>query len=495
MLCHMRKTTHGQEATTDAGVTLRGAVPALHAVGAARVPGFVLVLLALVLAGCMADPGPGVAPTPTGSSARQARAPVDPELALATFDSAWSRINNSYYDPTFRGLDWAGVRAELRPRARQARSMNELREVIGEMLARIGDSHFGLIPQEAADALDPDSLRAGSAGRPADAGLELRFVGDQLVVTRVERGGAAGAAGVQPGWVVETIAEREMRTWRDALARIQGEAERNTARTQVLWQAMQLLQGSEGSTVALRFRDGRDRPVTRELVRRQTPGEPVRFGHLPTFLAHLEHERLPLGESCVGVIRFNIWMTPVNPLLERAMGELSGCAGIVLDLRGNPGGVAGMVMGTSGYFLREVIPLGVMRTRQNEIRFVSIPRRTTSTGVPVEPYAGRLAILVDRMSMSTSEIFAAGMQGLGRARLFGEATPGLALPALMIRLPNDDVLMHAFADFTGPGGERIEGRGAIPDEPVPLTRADLLAGRDRPLEAAIAWIREAADVP
>ena len=49
--------------------------------------------------------------------------------------------------------------------------------------------------------------------------------------------------------------------------------------------------------------------------------------------------------------------------------------------------------------------------------------------------------------------------------------------------------MHAFADFTGPDGTRIEGVGAIPDERVGLTREDLLAGVDAPLEAALSWIR------
>jgi carboxyl-terminal processing protease len=64
------------------------------------------------------------------------------------------------------------------------------------------------------------------------------------------------------------------------------------------------------------------------------------------------------------------------------------------------------------------------------------------------------------------------------------------LPALTERLPNGDVLYHAFADFFTPRGERIEGRGVIPDDVVPLTRRDLLAGRDPQLDAALRWIAE-----
>ena len=50
-------------------------------------------------------------------------------------------------------------------------------------------------------------------------------------------------------------------------------------------------------------------------------------------------------------------------------------------------------------------------------------------------------------------------QALGRARVFGERTPGMALPALMLRLPNQDVLYHAIADFVDPNGVRVEVSG------------------------------------
>ena len=95
------------------------------------------------------------------------------------------------------------------------------------------------------------------------------------------------------------------------------------------------------------------------------------------------------------------------------------------------------------------------------------------------------------MSGSASECFAGGMQSIGRARIFGQPSMGQALPALFDRLPNGDVLIHAYGDFVTSDGTRLEGRGVIPDEIQPLDRQELLEGRDRPLEAALAWIDRA----
>ena len=55
-------------------------------------------------------------------------------------------------------------------------------------------------------------------------------------------------------------------------------------------------------------------------------------------------------------------------------------------------------------------------------------------------------------------------------------------------LPGGDVLVHAIADFTGPGESRLEGTGVIPDVAAAPTRAALLSGRDNALAAALEWI-------
>jgi carboxyl-terminal processing protease len=147
-----------------------------------------------------------------------------------------------------------------------------------------------------------------------------------------------------------------------------------------------------------------------------------------------------------------------------------------------------MTIGFSGHFLDKPLLLGVMKTRDSELTLTANPRTVNTKGEPVTPLDKPLAILVDAISASTSEMFAGAMQSLGRARIFGAATLGEVLPAVYDKLPNGDLFLHAFGDFRTAKGDRLEGRGVIPDSPVELTREDLLAGRDAVFEAAAEWI-------
>jgi carboxyl-terminal processing protease len=126
--------------------------------------------------------------------------------------------------------------------------------------------------------------------------------------------------------------------------------------------------------------------------------------------------------------------------------------------------------------------------RDSELRYVTNPRRVNGSGDRVEPFAGPLAILVDGSTASTSEVFAGGLQSVGRARIFGQKTMGAVLPSLLDRLPNGDVLQHAIADFATADGRQLEGFGVTPDENVVLQREDLADGHDATLAAAITWM-------
>ncbi len=421
-------------------------------------------------------------------------------LGVETFDAAWTTVRDSHFDKTMNGVNWDGVRAELRPRAEAAKSNAELRAVVRDMLGRLGQSHFALIPSSVDVPADASHVSADLSG---DAGFDVRLVGGDLLVTSVES--TAGPVVVRPGWRIVEIAGTPvvdlLRTLREGHARPEaGKTLPQGGNDRLLnveaWRMAQTrLRGRPGSIVDLTFENGHGAPVRVSVERRPEQGQPVTVGSLPTMFVRVESERKQTpGGRTAGVIRFNVWMAAVDALFQKAVDQFRTADGIVIDLRGNPGGLAGMMMGISGHFVGERKTLGFMKTRENELKFVVNPRLVSATGERVQPFAGPVAILVDAMSGSASECFAGGMQSIGRVRVFGQPSMGQALPALFDRMPNGDVLIHAYGDFVTADGTRLEGRGVIPDQAVPLLREDLLAGRDRTLDAALAWIDRPKDV-
>jgi carboxyl-terminal processing protease len=400
--------------------------------------------------------------------------------AAETFDTVWKIVRDTDFDPSFDAAKWDQIGKDLRPKAIAATTPGEFRAVLRDMLGRLGLSHFAVIP---ASPDSPSEHRSGGS----QPGFDVRLIDKQLVVSSVDRDGPAAAAGVRAGWVLERIDGTSVGT---LLAGIPDGTPSRIAQLEAWRLAVTRLRGESGSRVEVGFLDGNGATMAKTIERYPEQGTPVTVGSLPTMYVRVTSSpaSTPLGKK-VGVIAFNVWMAAVDAEFAKAVDTFRHADGIVIDLRGNPGGLAGMIMGLAGHFVSDRAVLGVMKTKDStELRFAANPRLVNAAGERVEPYAGPLAILVDGMTGSASECFTGGMQSLGRARVFGETSMGQALPALFDTLPNGDVFIHAWGDFVTGTGVRIEGRGVVPDERVALTRAALLAGRDAPLDAALAWI-------
>jgi carboxyl-terminal processing protease len=417
------------------------------------------------------------------------------ELYARSFDQVWQTVRDKHFDPTLGGLDWEAVRAELRPKIETAATAPEARAIMSDMLGRLKQTHFGIIPGDAYDAVAPTSA-AGDAAKGADAddaaraqgsgdsGLTLRVEGGRAIVTAV-RAGTPASERFRPGEIVESVNGRALTPRIEAVERAYATS---TLREAMLIRAVEgALTGDPGDELALGVIDASDRLVERELTLAEPAGSLSTFGNLPAMRVLLESRRIPGPSgptSDIGVIALNIFLDPVRVMPEfgRAVEGFEDCAGVVLDLRGNPGGIGAMAMGMGGWFVTQPDQrLGELRTRGSSVRFFLNPRARAFTG-PV-------AVLVDGGSLSTSEILAGGLQDLGRARVFGTPTGGAALPSVVERLPSGDGFQYAFANYVSVGGRQLEGSGVTPDVIVRPDRSRLLAGSDPVLESAVEWIR------
>jgi len=426
-----------------------------------------LLLLTLGSVGAPStDPTPGMQ---TGSDS----------LRLAAFDTTWTRIRDTHYDPEWGGVDWYGVRDEFRPLVEASESSDDFHRIMDEMLDRLGESHFVFIP---ATVADPDVTAAGRG----DPGMRVRWIDGAALVTEVRPEGGAARAGLAAGHEILAVEGQVVAELTKGFRELDQEA---AAWIDAVLAAR--IRGTPGRRLALEIRDGGDQVRELEVELAEPAGEWVQFGYLPPFRLEVEDRELrPRGDEGprIGLIRFNGWFPLAAPLIAEAVHRHRSGDGIILDLRGNPGGVGAMAMGVAGHFLDDRVELGEMRTRDTALRFVVNPQRIGPDGSRVQPFQGPLALLVDTHSASTTEIFVGGLKALGRGHLVGETTAGQVLPAHVVILPTGDRLMHAVADFTASDGNRLEGAGVRPHTPVPLSREVLLAQGDPTLDHALEWM-------
>lgn len=433
-----------------------------------------MIEIVLLIAGLAGAAGHGV--SLDAATSPQARPPALVQ-ALTTFDEVWQTINDTYYDPKFGGLDWKAIRAELRPKAEAATTADDVRAVIRDMLGRLRQSHFVLMSPSSSDDVLPG---------PAAVAVELRVALPDVVITRVMPQSPAERAGLRTGDVVLAVDGHTATEWSAALP---ANADPRTRAFEIWRRAFRVLHGAPGSITTLKLRgpDGRERDV--RVTRSDEPGQMVAFGNLPPMIVRVDSEELATQKKRrVGRIGFNLWMPAVDVPFAQAVDKFRAADGLVIDLRGNPGGLAGMMVGLAGHFIAEPKVLGKTQTRETELTFTVNPRLSMPDGRRVQPYDGPVAILVDELSASATECFVGALQSLGRVRVFGRQTMGQALPAMTKRLSSGDVLMYVLGDFVTSTGQRLEGGGVMPDEVVPLSAASLGDGRDPTLEAALAWI-------
>jgi carboxyl-terminal processing protease len=138
-----------------------------------------------------------------------------------------------------------------------------------------------------------------------------------------------------------------------------------------------------------------------------------------------------------------------------------GARGVVLDLRGNPGGLVNETINAAGAFLDEGVVF-LERARDEEAVEVSVdPGRAIDTDIP-------LVVLVDYGTASSGEILAAALADNGRATLVGEQTFGTGTILNTLPLSDGSAIRLGVREWLTPSGELVFRTGVTPDELVAL---------------------------
>jgi carboxyl-terminal processing protease len=150
---------------------------------------------------------------------------------------------------------------------------------------------------------------------------------------------------------------------------------------------------------------------------------------------------------------------------------------VILDLRGNPGGLIIEAASVGGIFLASHTVLARITERGQQ---PSVLRATGASPLEKTP----LVVLVDAQSASASEILAGAFKDYHRATLIGEKTAGALGGSVTVPLPEGGMSVTVERIQT-PKNTAVEGVGIAPEVPVALTVADMEHGEDTQLQAAL----------
>jgi carboxyl-terminal processing protease len=407
----------------------------------------------------------------TAAGARREYAST-PEGRLRIFDEVWNQVSERYFDPAFQGVNWEGVRDELRPRAAEAHDEAELYVVLRRMLGALRDPHTRVYP--------PGESNDWRVHRYVSIGVAVRELDGQVVVTDVESNSEARREGLRAG---DSVVALDGEPTASVLTRRLAEQNAPESAAARLLAVTRLFDGAPGSYVRVRFARAGERRE-REAGLRREPRTRV-----PSFDVREE------GHG-VRLVRFNIFTPEVAAQFTRALrGELKGARALVIDLRDNGGGETHSMADFASTLLPAGLSLGRFTDRTGAVWLEPYTRAAlVSSADSFERFGRPVVLLTGARTASAAEVFAASLRETNRASVIGEATCGCVLGIRRRhRLPDGGVLDVSEMDYHTAAGTRLEGAGLRPDVTVEPTREDLRRRRDRALERALEILQDVRD--
>ncbi len=391
---------------------------------------FLTTLLALVLAATVFAAGFGIGRYVVPSrDYLAARVAARHEEQFQIFWEAWRLVENEFYSEDaldYQEMTYGAVRG---------------------MVASLGDPHTAFLSPPQADMFSQD-LQGSFGG----IGVTIGTTDDGfLLVVRLITGGPAEKSSLKPG---------------DAILEVDGTSVKGMAMTE----AISLIRGPAGTEVSLLVRhaeSGDSEPVvlTRGIIQ------------IPT----VESRMLDSGIGYLHLWEFNdraadLTRASLQELLENQP------RGLILDLRGNPGGYLHIVEKIASEFIADGL-IVIERSSDGQETKHEASGRGIATEIP-------LVVLVDGDSASASEILAGAIQDYGRGMLIGQRTYGKGSVQVTERLSDRSALAVTIRRWYTPADRGIDGTGLTPDIEVAVTQEDLEAQRDPQLERAESYLLE-----
>jgi len=317
--------------------------------------------------------------------------------------------------------------------------------------------------------VDPDTYRINvlpSSGTFEGIGATVSQQGGEIVIVAPIKGTPAEEAGIRSGDVILAVDGESTQGW-------------------TVDQAVLKIRGPTGTPVRLTIRHSdqttEDITIVRDEIRVESVSTTPPGGTLK------DKDGNPVTD--IAYVSISEFTGRTEEELSPVLRDVSdgGYKGLILDLRGNPGGLLDTVVGVSDMFLDHGIIL-VEVSRSGDERVFNASRGGEAVDIP-------LAVLVDQFSASGSEVLSAAIEENGRGILLGQKTFGKGTVNTARPLSDGGALFVSIARWLTPDRTQIDGVGIQPNIEVALSDEDIAQKRDTQLLRAIDYLRAPAAAP
>jgi carboxyl-terminal processing protease len=370
----------------------------------------------------------------------------------------WEIIRTDYYEPDFHGQNWNRWKDRY---AGKLKTQDDAHKAIETMLASLGDRYTRFLDKDAFDD-EKAQINAQLFGVGIQIGMDKS---QRVIVIAPIDGTPASRAGLLPG---------------DEIAEIDGKPTKGLS----VEDAAKQIKGPKGSPVELTLvRGGANAPDKTEKTSEKSTDKTDKTAKAPEKPAERIKVKLVRDEihisaiqtakvvdGDIGYIRLTSFISSqANEEMKKALTDLSGTKGIILDLRDNPGGLLTNAIEISNMFLAP----------QRDIVFTvdrdGYKTSAKSDGHPLSEQP--MVVLINKGSASASEIASGALKDNGRATLVGQRSFGKGLVQGITKLEDGSGVNVTIAKYLTPSDTDINKKGITPDVVVELTEQDYEAGK------------------
>ncbi len=349
------------------------------------------------------------------------------------FDNTWTEIKDNYYDASLNHQIWYRWKEHYRGKIK---TEADAKVAIDTMLASLNDPYSKYMDKE-----EYSEQNSSIASKIVGIGVNIASVSGKITIINVMEGSPAQSANLQANDIIYAVNGKEISGMPIA-------------------EVANLVKGKENSTVDLTILRN-DEKFTKKITRREIKIKTVKSS----------------VDKNIGYIQISTFVsvTTPNDFLD-ALEKTHDTEGLIIDLRGNTGGLLPNAVFIANLFIPEGNIVSIVG--RDGYKFdINAQNLDFKINKP-------LVILVDGNSASASEILSGALKDYKKAVLLGTKTYGKGMVQKIIPLQNDTGLNLTIAKYLTPKGNDINKKGIEPDYKVEFTINDIKNKNDVQLATA-----------